>query len=172
MSSERRYQSRTGYSTSALTAGAFSGRTLWTMSTASAEISPLMLISEGLGTSSCFECCRSLMQTDQTHVRTHHRGGFDTVSYNPLGQRRSTKGFMSKRVIRVGDPISHGGKVVACSAPHFTVDGIAVALVGTPCTCPSQTAHRSINVTDPTGEPNVIEDHYSRRQNRSWRHSY
>lgn len=66
MSSERRYQSRTGRSTSALTAGAFFGRTLRTMSTASAEMSPLMLMPEGLGlgTGSCFECCRSLMQTD------------------------------------------------------------------------------------------------------------
>lgn len=66
MLSERRYQSRTGRSTSALTAGAFSGRALRTMSTASAEMSPLMLMPEGLalGTNSCFECCRSLMQTD------------------------------------------------------------------------------------------------------------
>jgi len=43
---------------------------------------------------------------------------------------------MSKRVIRVGDPTSHGGKVVASSAPQFTVAGIAVALLGDPCTCP------------------------------------
>ena len=66
MSSERRYHSPTGRSTNALIAGAFSGRTLRTMSTASAEMSPLMLRPEGLGlgTSSCFECCRSLMQTD------------------------------------------------------------------------------------------------------------
>jgi uncharacterized Zn-binding protein involved in type VI secretion len=45
---------------------------------------------------------------------------------------------MSKRVIRVGDPTSHGGKVLASGAPHFTVDGIAVALVGDPCACPKK----------------------------------
>ena len=39
---------------------------------------------------------------------------------------------MSNRVIRVGDLTSQGGKVLASSAPHFTVDGIAVALVGAP----------------------------------------
>nr|WP_081983827.1 PAAR domain-containing protein [Massilia sp. JS1662] len=78
---------------------------------------------------------------------------------------------MRNRVIRVGDLTSQGGKVPASSAPHFTVDGIAVALAGAPCTCPSGTAHRSTDVTDSTGETNVIEDHYSRRQNRSWRHS-
>jgi uncharacterized Zn-binding protein involved in type VI secretion len=39
-------------------------------------------------------------------------------------------------VIRLGDPTSHGGKVVNVSATHFTVDGIAVARVGDDCTCP------------------------------------
>jgi len=39
-------------------------------------------------------------------------------------------------VIRLGDPTSHGGKVVSVSADHFTVDGIAVARVGDACTCP------------------------------------
>lgn len=39
-------------------------------------------------------------------------------------------------VIRVGDPTSHGGKVVQSSAPHFVVSGIAVALVGDRCSCP------------------------------------
>lgn len=37
---------------------------------------------------------------------------------------------MNNRVIRAGELTSHGGKVLAGSAPHFTVDGIAVALVG------------------------------------------
>lgn len=43
---------------------------------------------------------------------------------------------MSKNVIRLGDPTDHGGKVVACAASHFTVEGIPVALLGDTCTCP------------------------------------
>lgn len=39
-------------------------------------------------------------------------------------------------VIRLGDPTSHGGKVVSSSASHITVDGVAVVLVGDICTCP------------------------------------
>ena len=59
-------------------------------------------------------------------------------SYNQLGQRRSTWDFTIKRVIRVGDLTSHGGKVLASGAPHFTVNGIAVAPVGAPCICPNK----------------------------------
>lgn len=40
------------------------------------------------------------------------------------------------QVIRVGDPTSHGGQVLASGAPHFRVGGIAVALKGDPCSCP------------------------------------
>ena len=32
---------------------------------------------------------------------------------------------MGKQVIRVGDPTSHGGKVLASGAPQYTVGGIA-----------------------------------------------
>jgi uncharacterized Zn-binding protein involved in type VI secretion len=39
-------------------------------------------------------------------------------------------------VIRLGDPTSHGGKVVDSSAPHITVNGTPVALVGDKCICP------------------------------------
>ena len=39
-------------------------------------------------------------------------------------------------VIRLGDDTSHGGKVVAVAATHFTVDGVAVARVGDLCSCP------------------------------------
>lgn len=39
-------------------------------------------------------------------------------------------------VIRLGDPTDHGGQVVASGAPHYTVDGIPVALMGDACTCP------------------------------------
>lgn len=41
-----------------------------------------------------------------------------------------------KNVIRLGDPTSHGGKVVNVSATHFKVGGIAVARVGDKCLCP------------------------------------
>lgn len=39
-------------------------------------------------------------------------------------------------VIRLGDPTSHGGKVVSVSAQHITVAGVAVARVGDVCMCP------------------------------------
>ncbi|MGN6666373.1 MAG: PAAR domain-containing protein [Trinickia sp.] len=42
-----------------------------------------------------------------------------------------------KNVIRVGDPTSHGGKVIS-GASSFEVDGIAVACVGDKCICPQQ----------------------------------
>jgi uncharacterized Zn-binding protein involved in type VI secretion len=41
-----------------------------------------------------------------------------------------------KNVIRLGDPTSHGGKVLESGAPHFTVSGKPVALVGDKCSCP------------------------------------
>lgn len=41
-------------------------------------------------------------------------------------------------VIRLGDPTDHGGKVIATGAPHFTVDGIPVALKGDACSCPKR----------------------------------
>ena len=41
-----------------------------------------------------------------------------------------------RKVIRVGDPTTHGGKVISSRAPHFTVDGKPVVCVGDKCTCP------------------------------------
>lgn len=41
-----------------------------------------------------------------------------------------------RNVIRLGDPTSHGGKVISTGASHITVDGIAVVLVGDKCMCP------------------------------------
>ncbi|TFW31004.1 PAAR domain-containing protein [Massilia horti] len=41
-----------------------------------------------------------------------------------------------RNVIRLGDSTSHGGQVVSVSAKHFTIDGIPVARVGDPCSCP------------------------------------
>jgi uncharacterized Zn-binding protein involved in type VI secretion len=57
---------------------------------------------------------------------------------------------MSKRVIRVGDPTDHGGKVLASSVPQFTVAGIPVAVVGDPVSCPKR-GHR--NCTIVSGNP-------------------
>jgi uncharacterized Zn-binding protein involved in type VI secretion len=41
-----------------------------------------------------------------------------------------------RKVIRLNDPTSHGGKVVGVGATHFTVEGIALARVGDKTTCP------------------------------------
>ena len=41
-----------------------------------------------------------------------------------------------RNVIRLNDPPSHGGKVESVAAGHLTVQGIAVARVGDPCSCP------------------------------------
>ncbi len=40
-----------------------------------------------------------------------------------------------KRVIRLGDPTSHGGNVVS-AASNVSVKGIPVARLGDACTCP------------------------------------
>lgn len=48
-------------------------------------------------------------------------------------------------VIRVGDPTSHGGKVVSSSVGHFTVSGKAVVVVGDKCLCPMQ-GHQNCTV--------------------------
>ena len=48
-------------------------------------------------------------------------------------------------VVRVGDPTSHGGKVVSSSVAHFTVSGIAVVVVGDECMCPIQ-GHQSCKI--------------------------
>jgi len=39
-------------------------------------------------------------------------------------------------IIRLGDPTSHGGKVVSVSAQQFIVGGKPVARVGDTCSCP------------------------------------
>lgn len=41
-----------------------------------------------------------------------------------------------KRVIRLGDLTSHGGKVIDVRARHFKLGGIPVAIVGDLCSCP------------------------------------
>ena len=39
-------------------------------------------------------------------------------------------------IIRLGDPTSHGGKVISASASDYLVDGIAAVRVGDHCNCP------------------------------------
>jgi len=41
-----------------------------------------------------------------------------------------------RKLIRLGDATSHGGRVIDCAASHVTVGGIAVACVGDLCSCP------------------------------------
>lgn len=50
-----------------------------------------------------------------------------------------------KNIIRVGDPTSHGGKVLESGAPHFTVSGKPIALVGDKCICP-MTGHQNCTI--------------------------
>jgi uncharacterized Zn-binding protein involved in type VI secretion len=51
-----------------------------------------------------------------------------------------------KNVIRVGDPTSHGGKVIS-GASNFEVDGVPVACVGDKCTCP-QDGHDNCTIVE------------------------
>lgn len=39
-------------------------------------------------------------------------------------------------IIRLGDPTSHGGKVISAGASDYLVDGIAVVRVDDLCSCP------------------------------------
>jgi uncharacterized Zn-binding protein involved in type VI secretion len=57
-----------------------------------------------------------------------------------------------KNVIRLGDPTSHGGKVIAASGTSF-VNGIAVARKGDACICPI-TGHSSCVIVE--GDPMVL----------------
>jgi uncharacterized Zn-binding protein involved in type VI secretion len=50
-----------------------------------------------------------------------------------------------QNVIRVGDPTSHGGKVISSSVSHFNVSGKPVVVVGDDCMCPLQ-GHQNCKV--------------------------
>lgn len=41
-----------------------------------------------------------------------------------------------RKIIRLNDTTSHGGKVASVGATHFTVGGSAVARIGDKVTCP------------------------------------
>ncbi|MCS0585016.1 PAAR domain-containing protein [Massilia pinisoli] len=60
-----------------------------------------------------------------------------------------------RNVIRLGDGTSHGGKVESVSATHVTVDGIAVARVGDPCSCPIK-GHDNCKIAE--GDPHHLID--------------
>lgn len=59
-----------------------------------------------------------------------------------------------KKVIRLGDPTSHGGSVVS-AAPNFSMMGIQVARMGDSCTCPKP-GHSNCQIAE--GDPNWIID--------------
>jgi len=59
-----------------------------------------------------------------------------------------------RRVIRLNDPTTHGGKVVA-AAPHTTAMGVAVARKGDRCVCPMK-GHEVCVIAE--GDPNVLID--------------
>lgn len=58
-------------------------------------------------------------------------------------------------VIRLGDPTSHGGKVVEVQAKHYTIDGIPVARVGDRCSCP-RAGHDDCTIAE--GNPHHLVD--------------
>jgi uncharacterized Zn-binding protein involved in type VI secretion len=60
-----------------------------------------------------------------------------------------------RNVIRLGDPTSHGGKVVSVRATHFTVDGKPVACVGDICSCPVK-GHDNCTIAE--GDPDHVID--------------
>lgn len=59
-----------------------------------------------------------------------------------------------KRVIRLGDPTSHGGKVVSAAA-NYEIMGLQVARLGDKVTCP-QKGHGVVTIVE--GDPNWLID--------------
>jgi len=59
-----------------------------------------------------------------------------------------------RRVIRLNDPTSHGGKVIA-AAPNTTAMGVPVARKGDRCFCPLK-GHEACFIAE--GDPNVLID--------------
>ena len=57
-----------------------------------------------------------------------------------------------KGVIRVGDPTTHGGKVLS-GCDDYEIQGKAVAREGDPCSCPIQ-GHSGCKIAE--GDPNHI----------------
>lgn len=61
---------------------------------------------------------------------------------------------MSRPIIVVGDATDHGGKVIQ-GAPTATINGIPIARVGDPVTCPRR-GHGTTVIA--TGDANVLVD--------------
>jgi uncharacterized Zn-binding protein involved in type VI secretion len=59
-----------------------------------------------------------------------------------------------RKVIRLGDPTSHGGSVVS-AAPNVSIMEIQVARLGDKCTCP-RPGHRDCTIAE--GDPNWVID--------------
>ena len=59
-----------------------------------------------------------------------------------------------RRVIRLNDPTSHGGKVIA-AAPNTRVLGVAVARKGDRCSCPIK-GHDMCVIAE--GDPRILID--------------
>ena len=59
------------------------------------------------------------------------------------------------KVIRLGDPTSHGGNVISVTATWFTVEGIPVARIGDMCSCPVS-GHSGCTVAE--GDPHHTVD--------------
>lgn len=61
-----------------------------------------------------------------------------------------------RKVIRLGDPTDHGGKVVASSAAaRPTLDGVPLALLGDACSCPRR-GHEPCTIAE--GDPGHVVD--------------
>jgi len=54
------------------------------------------------------------------------------------------------KIILLGDPTDHGGKVIGSSAPRYTIGGKPVALKGDPVSCPRR-GHSGCVITE--GDP-------------------
>jgi uncharacterized Zn-binding protein involved in type VI secretion len=68
-----------------------------------------------------------------------------------------------RRIIRLGDSTSHGGKVVSATS-HMTVGGLPVARLGDKCTCPKRGHNNCVIVEGDTnwtidGIPVALEGH-------------
>ncbi len=68
-----------------------------------------------------------------------------------------------RRIIRLGDSTSHGGKVVSATS-HMTVGGLPVARLGDKCTCPKRGHNNCVIVEGDTnwtidGVPVALEGH-------------
>jgi uncharacterized Zn-binding protein involved in type VI secretion len=60
---------------------------------------------------------------------------FPSPCHHPHPHDFNEKNIAMKKVIRLGDPTSHGGSVVS-AAPNFSIMDVQVARVGDHCTCP------------------------------------